>query len=390
MSNIEKLIGRLCPNGVTHKALKDVATVNTGTQLNRSTLALSGLYPVMNGGINPSGYHSEFNTKANTTVISQGGASAGYVTWMNKALWAGAHCFVVLPNESIATSRFLFHFLKGSQQTIQNMKTGAGIPGLNRSKLIELIIPLPPIEIQNEIVSILDKFTELEEELEAELDARIKQFEYYRNKIIDFENVATAWIPFGDLATIQRGASPRPIQKYITDSDDGIAWIKIGDTNPGEKFISSTAQRITPEGALSSRRIKKGDFILSNSMSFGRPYISKIDGCIHDGWLAISDFSKSLNSDYLYHLLQSSVIQMEFSQRANSGSVSNLNAEIVKSVKLPVPTLELQNRMALALNRLESLVQDRSDGIPAELNARRQQYEHYRYRLLTFKNQDVA
>ena len=109
--------------------------------------------------------------------------------------------------------------------------------------------------------------------------------------------------PFGEMATIVRGASPRPIKNFITTRADGVNWIKIGDVKPGSKYITDTAEKITLAGAKKSRLVKEGDFILSNSMSFGRPYIMKIEGCIHDGWLAISNFKRYFIADFLYHLL---------------------------------------------------------------------------------------
>lgn len=194
-----------------------------------------------------------------------------------------------------------------------------------------------------------------------------------------------ARMPMGELATIVRGASPRPIHAFITDSEDGVPWIKIGDVAPGGKFITGTAERVTPAGAEKSRRVRPGDFVLSNSMSFGRPYILKIEGCIHDGWLAISDFSGSFLSDFLYHLLRSAPVQAEFARRAGAGTVQNLNAEIVKSVVVPVPPLEEQRRLVSILDKFDAFVNGPSTGLPAELRARRQQYEHYRDRLLSFE-----
>ena len=120
-------------------------------------------------------------------------------------------------------------------------------------------------------------------------------------------------------------------------------------------------------------------------MSFGRPYISKIDGYIHDGWLAISDFEESFVSDYLYYLLRSSPVQAEFARRAGSGTVKNLNADIVKGVAVPLPARERQEQVVGLLDRFDALVNDLSVGLPAELAARRKQYEYYRDRLLTFE-----
>jgi type I restriction enzyme S subunit len=249
---------------------------------------------------------------------------------------------------------------------------------------------VPPIEVQREIVSILDTFTQLEAELEAELEARVSQFHYLRNHLIDSRVSEFDHVSFGESARILRGASPRPIDKFITSEDDGINWIKIGDVPVGQKFISATKERITVEGASKSRRIYPGDFVLSNSMSFGRPYISRIEGCIHDGWLAISEYKENFDSSYLYHLLSSNFVQMQFRAAASNGTVSNLNAEIVKRVILPKPPLIDQQAIAALLDATELLVSDISIGLPAEIQARRKQYEYYRDKLLTFKELDVA
>ena len=189
----------------------------------------------------------------------------------------------------------------------------------------------------------------------------------------------------GEVAKIFRGASPRPIAKYVTDGENGVPWIKIGDPSPASKYVNKTAQKITPEGAKKSRILKKGDFIISNSMSFGRPYILNIDGAIHDGWASISDFEDKLNSDYLFHYLSSNSVQNYWISKINSGSVSNLNADIIKTLKIPIPPLAEQQRIVAILDKFDALVNDISVGLPAELNARRKQYEYYRNKLLTFE-----
>ena len=200
------------------------------------------------------------------------------------------------------------------------------------------------------------------------------------------QEVSVEWKKLGDVVSISRGASPRPIQKYLTDEEDGIPWIKIGDVSTNSKYITSTAERITREGANKSRFLKKGTFILSNSMSFGRPYILGIDGCIHDGWISICDFEASLNSDFLYYLLRSSNVQGYWISKANSGgAVANLNSDIVRSTPIPVPPLAEQQRIVDILDRFNTLTTDLTAGLPAEIEARRKQYEYYRDQLLTFK-----
>lgn len=184
---------------------------------------------------------------------------------------------------------------------------------------------------------------------------------------------------------ISRGASPRPIQRFLTDDRNGVNWIKIGDVSKDAKYITSTKEKITKEGAQQSRMLHKGDFILSNSMSFGRPYILAIDGCIHDGWISMSGFEDTFIPDFLYHMLKSKPLQMYWLQKSSSGTVSNLNADIVRATPIPVPPISEQQRIVSILDNFESLVNDISDGLPAEIAARHQQYEYYRDQLLTFK-----
>lgn len=168
----------------------------------------------------------------------------------------------------------------------------------------------------------------------------------------------TSWTykKLGDICSIERGGSPRPITDYITDSADGINWIKIGDATEGSKYISSTKEKIKPEGMKKSRFVHKGDFILSNSMSFGRPYILDIDGCIHDGWLVIHDDNFAFVKDYLFYLLSSPVMYSKFQQLAVGGVVNNLNSTLVKNVVVPVPDKKVQLTIALEFDRINELI----------------------------------
>ncbi|MBD5290774.1 MAG: restriction endonuclease subunit S [Bacteroides sp.] len=190
----------------------------------------------------------------------------------------------------------------------------------------------------------------------------------------------------GEIMDISRGASPRPIQAFLTDSELGVPWIKIGDISPDSKFVTSTEQKITKEGALKSRLLHKGDFILSNSMSFGRPYILSIEGCIHDGWVSLQNYQDFYISDFLYHLLKSDFVQSFWRKNAGQGgAVSNLNADIIRKTPIPIPPIELQEKIVAILDRFETLVNDLTKGLPAEIAAVKEQYEYYRNKLLTFK-----
>ncbi|GHV27775.1 restriction endonuclease [Spirochaetia bacterium] len=171
--------------------------------------------------------------------------------------------------------------------------------------------------------------------------------------------VKSKWdiVKLDQIVDIVRGASPRPIKKFITDDPAGINWIKIGDVTPESKYISGTKERITSAGAEKSRFVKSGDFILSNSMSFGRPYIMKISGCIHDGWLLMTDFDTQLDKDYFYYILSHEMVQEQFMASASGGtSVDNLNIEKVSNVKIPLPPIDIQQKIVAEIEAIEKTI----------------------------------
>lgn len=154
----------------------------------------------------------------------------------------------------------------------------------------------------------------------------------------------------GDVCEIARGGSPRPIKDYITTDEDGINWIKIGDTDPSGKYIYTTSEKIKPAGLKKSRYVEAGDFLLSNSMSFGRPYVLQTNGCIHDGWLVLKNYQKSLYLDFFYYLLLSPNVQKQFEIEAKGSTVRNLNTEIVSNINVSYPPLEEQKRIVKILD----------------------------------------
>ena len=161
-----------------------------------------------------------------------------------------------------------------------------------------------------------------------------------------------SWVRLKSVAEVARGGSPRPIKDYITESKDGINWIKIGDTEKDGKYINQTREKIIPAGLKKSRLIHKGDFLLTNSMSFGRPYISNIEGCIHDGWLVISPIGDSFIQDYLYYLLSSRFSYDQFCGVVSGAVVQNLNSDKVAGALFPLPPIEEQSRIVSILEEI--------------------------------------
>lgn len=164
-----------------------------------------------------------------------------------------------------------------------------------------------------------------------------------------------SYAKIGDVCTVERGGSPRPIDKFITDDPNGINWIKIGDTTDS-MYITETAQKIIPEGMKKSRYVQPGDFLLSNSMSFGRPYILKIDGCIHDGWLVLRDNDCVFDKRFLYYYLSSPSTYQKFKNMAVGGVVNNLNSDMVRGVTVPVPKMEEQIEIVQTLDNVSKLI----------------------------------
>lgn len=158
-----------------------------------------------------------------------------------------------------------------------------------------------------------------------------------------------------DIVSIERGSSPRPISQYVTSSGDGINWIKIGDTSESSIYITETEEKIIQSGMSRSRYVRPGDFLLSNSMSFGRPYILKTDGCIHDGWLVLRDSSEAFDKMYLYALLDSEYARRFFAKKAVGTTVRNLNKEIVGSMPVIVPPMVRQHEYAALFTKVDKL-----------------------------------
>ncbi len=179
-----------------------------------------------------------------------------------------------------------------------------------------------------------------------------------------------SWISYklGNVCEIARGGSPRPIDKFITDDVDGINWIKIGDATRSKKYIFETREKIKSEGISRSRVVKDGDFLLSNSMSFGRPYIMRTTGCIHDGWLVLSKYQEKLDIDFFYYLLSSPIVVNQFENLAQGSTVRNLNKELVSRVEVKIPSLLIQKKIVAKLDAIFAEIDKAT--VAAEANAK--------------------
>lgn len=261
-----------------------------------------------------------------------------------------------VPRPDRLDPKFLYHWLRKNRAHLESLGNGATFKEVSKAVVSRIEIPLPPLSEQRRIAEILDKA----DALRAKRRAALAQLDTLTQSIfLDmFGDPATN--PMGwpkasleELFEIARGGSPRPIDDYITDDPDGINWIMIGDTVEGGKYITSTRKRIRPEGARRSRAVKPGDFLLTNSMSFGRPYIMRTFGCIHDGWLVLSPRREDVEPNYFFALLGTQAVYAEFARRAPGATVKNLNIDLVRGVTVPVPPLPTQRKYAEIVASIE-------------------------------------
>jgi type I restriction enzyme, S subunit len=192
----------------------------------------------------------------------------------------------------------------------------------------------------------------------------------------------------GEVLLVERGGSPRPIEKYITDDPNGYNWIKISDATASNKYIYETKEKITKEGLHKTRLVEEGDFILSNSMSFGRPYIMKTTGCIHDGWLLLRDKNEvQLNKDFLYYLLSSPVLFEQFDNLAAGSTVRNLNIGLVSSVEIPIPPISEQMQIVSVLDEAFVEMDQATENLQRNLRNAKELFQSELHNIFTNKGE---
>lgn len=255
-------------------------------------------------------------------------------------------------------SKFLFYGINGLLKKIEEKTPYTTVKHLSSKTIKSIRLPLPPMDTQKRIVAVLDQAFAALDRARAHAEANLVDADNLQHGLVagaidDATADDNEAIKLGDLCKIARGGSPRPIKKFLTTSADGINWIKISDATASGKFIESTQEKIIKDGVSRSRFVTSGSFLLTNSMSFGRPYILRTDGCIHDGWLVLEpDYSK-VDQDYLYYLLGSRQVFSEFDRLAAGSTVRNLNISLVSSVVVKLPPLHKQRE---AVDRIESAV----------------------------------
>ena len=402
MSKLEELIQELCPDGVEHKMLQEVCRFQNGFSF-KSTLFKDEGEPILRitnikeGKLSDDSYvyfdledYNEnlnaYKVKKGDVVVAMSGATTGKIgyNYSNKEYYLNQRVGLFVPNENVLLKRFLYHWLTMQTKNIYNMSSGSGAqPNLSSIKMMKMVIPVPPLEVQCEIVRILDKFTLLTAELTAELTARRKQYEYYRNYILN--NVEAEKKELSDVCDFLRGPFGSSLKKeyfkesgYVVYEQQHAIYQKLDFRYyiDADKFAELKRFEVNP-----------GELIVSCSGTIGKVFVipeNAPKGIINQALLNLKpkDFIKAKYIKYFFENTLGEVLN----NSARGGAIKNVpSVSELKKIKIHIPSKNEQQKIISFLDRFDKLCNDITNGLPAEIGARQKQYEYYRDKLLTFK-----
>ena len=394
---------------VEWKTLREVAEFKRGQTITQKT-AQEGVYPVISGGQQPAYYIDQYNQTGQTITVAGSGAYAGFVMFWNEPIFV-SDAFSIKANEEVLLPRYVFHFLLNKQSSIFNLKKGVGVPHVYAKDLAVFSIPIPPLRVQARIVEILDKFTQLEAELEkelaAELEARKKQYAYYRDQLLNFSqypplNVNIEWKTLGEVMEIVTDftaagsfASNAQNVRYLQEPNYALL-VRTTDIKQGfkstEKFIYVDQHAFE---YLWRVNLDKECIILPNvgkncgEVYHSSPTILPYKNCVL-GPNAILVRSEKASNKFLYYLFQAEYFQKELAKITSNAGQGKFNKTNLKQIKLPIPPLFKQRRIVDILDRFDTLTNSINEGLPKEIALRRKQYEYYRDALLSFPHPEVS
>ena len=366
MSKLQELIKELCPDGVEFRKLGEVCEIKRGVRVVKNDLINDGKYPVFQNSLIPLGYYDKNNYPANITFVISAGA-AGEIGYTEEPIWAADDCLTIIsPNNII--NKFIYYCLIANKLFFVSKVRRASVPRLSRTVVDNFEIPIPPLEIQSEIVRILDTFTAHTAELQAELQARKEQYEYYRNKLLTFDenDEGVKWMKLGEIYDMKAGKSIPASEissvkteefQYPCYGGNGLRGYVSIFNQEGEKVL------IGRQGALC------GNVCFAENLFYATEHA-----------VVVSDKGYCLPR-YSFYLLT----MMDLNQYKTAGAQPGLSVSRLEKISIPVPPLSEQKRIISILDKFESLVNDLSEGLPAEIAVVQEQYEYYRNKLLTFK-----
>lgn len=386
MGKIDDFIQQYCPDGVEYVKLGDVANVCRGTRVVRSQLSNEG-YPVYQNCLTPMGYFDKTNCPGGTPFVICGGA-AGNVGYADVDCWAADDCEYIIASEEII-SKYIYHCLMVKREYLTSKVRKASIPRLSPSVIKDLEIPLPPLPVQEAIVNILDRFAVYAAELQAELQARQQQYNYYRDTLLSFEGREDVqWKKLADVFELRNGYTPSKNNPAFWNNGT-IPWYRMEDIRENGRLLKDSIQHITPAAVKGKGLFEANSFIIATTATIGEHALLIADSLANQRFTNLKireSLTDKLDVKFVYYYLF--VVDEFCKNHVNISGFASVDMDAFKRMQFPIPPLSEQQRIVDILDRFDTLVNDLSQGLPAEIEARQQQYEYYRDQLLTFKRKN--
>ena len=389
MSKIFDLINKSCSEGVKFDELGVICKSLTKGTLKQEDLIDKGAYPVVNSSRDYYGFYNKYNNEANAFTIASRGEYAGFVKFIDCKFWAGGLCYpYTSKDEDYILTKFIFYFLKSIEKKNMDILVARGsIPALNKSDFDKVKVPVPSIEVQREIVRILDSFTLLTAELTAELTARKKQYEFYRDFLLNFneDQSEIEWDIIDNIFIMKNGYTPSKANKDFWENGT-ISWYRMEDIRENGRILSESIQKITPQAVKGGKLIPKNSIIVATTATIGEHALA-----IADSFLMNQRFTSFTIRELLKDKLDIKFVFYYFfkicewcKQNTNSSSFPSVDMAKLKKVKFPIPSPQTQQKVVEILDKFDTLVNSITDGLPREIELRHKQYEYYREKLLNF------
>lgn len=381
MSKVEELVNTYNPNGVLFDQIGHNVISLPKEILKNNYIQKDGDYPVINSGKDIQGFYNKYNNDGDAFTVASRGESAGFIQYSDIKFWAGGLCYPYRAiNNNTVITKYLYYYLKKIEKSIMtNMVMRGGIPAINKSDFEKLTIPLPHIKVQEEIVKILDSFTNLIDALNEELSLRQNQFEYYREKLLTFDD-KSIYTNLGNVGEFIRGNGLQ--KKDFTES--GFPCIHYGQIHTSyDTSTTSTISYCSDSLAKKLKKAKYGDLLIATTSE-------DVDACckaiawLGEGEVAYSGdsycFSHNENPKYMSYLFQCNLFADQKAKSATGAKVVRVSGESMSKFVLPIPSLDIQQSIVEKLDAFESLI----SSLKEEIALRQKQYEYYREKLLTF------
>ena len=385
MSRLDELIKELCPNGVEYKELGEIVKSQRGKTITKE-LIKDGDIPVISGGQKPPYYHNESNRKGEVITIAGSGAYAGFVMYWDKPIFV-SDAFSIECDKSYLNIKYIYYFLQNNQMKIYSLKKGGGVPHVYFKDMQKFLVPVPPLEVQNEIVRILDNFTALTAELTAELTARKRQYSWYRDYLLKFENKIKI-MKLEDLFELKNGYTPSKSNSEYWENGD-VNWFKIEDINSNGRVLSNSLEKVNKKG-IKGKLFPENALIISTSATIGEyALITKEFLCNQRFTCLITkeEYKELILPMFLKHYAY--ILSKKCKENIKIGNFPSVDMDKFKKFSIALPPLEVQKRIVEVLDNFEKICNDLNIGLPAEIEARQKQYEFYRNYLLTFNNEEI-